>query len=154
MSTDQDGPGAGPVNSAILQAIEPYIDVIADRITERLERRRGRMISQHESDLGPRKHREAVKRRLDHGEGGAGRDGRRYLLTREAMREELARPDRRGRRGSGGAPDGPAPSSPQGGSPPSAPASGGKSRKQDLAAFERDVMAAVAAAEPRPRSRR
>jgi hypothetical protein len=136
MSMDQDGPGAGP-NSAVLQAFEPYIEALAERLAERLERRRARMINQHESELGPRRHREAVKRRIDNGEGGAGRAGRNYLLTIEAVREELAR--------KGGRPKGAAVTA---GGDDRSPASGGsaaKSRARDLGDFEREVMSGLRA---------
>jgi hypothetical protein len=89
------------------------------------------MINQHESELGPRRHRDAVKRRLDNGEGGAGRAGRNYLLTVEAVREELAR---KGGRGKG------APSSPANDAPPAPGGSGAKSRARELGDFERELM--------------
>lgn len=139
-SMDQHGPGAGP-NSAVLQAFEPYIDALADKLAERLERRRGRMINQHESELGPRRHRDAVKRRLDNGEGGAGRAGRNYLLTVEAVREELSR---KGGRGKGDA----SPASPANDRPPSG-GNGAKSRARELADFERDVMRDLRAVQDR-----
>jgi hypothetical protein len=143
MSTDTDGPGAGPVNSAVLQAFEPYIDALAERLAERLERRRGRMINQHDSELGPRRHRDAVKRRIANGEGGAGRAGRDYLLTREAMREELAGKGGRGKPSSGA----PAPAAPPSGDGPPTGGSAGKSRSRDLSNFEREVMSGLRAVE-------
>lgn len=131
--SDREGPGVSPVSSAVLQAFEPYIDALADRLAERLERRRGRMINQHDSELGPRRHREAVKRRIDNAEGGAGRAGRNYLLTKEAIREELARTGGKGKgKGTPAA----------GGDDRSPPArgSGPKSRARELSDFEREVM--------------
>lgn len=141
MSMDQGGHGAGP-NGAVLQAFGPYIEALADCLFERLERRRARMINQHESELGPRRHREAVKRRIDNGEGGAGQRGRNYLLTLEAMREELAR---KGGPGKGtavtAAGDDPGPTS--GGS-------AAKSRTRELSDFERELMSGLRAVkEPR-----
>jgi hypothetical protein len=135
MTIDHDDPGAG-ANSAVLQAFEPYIDALAERLAAVLERRRGRMINQHDSELGPRRHREAVKRRIANGEGGAGLAGRNYLLTREAVREELAR---KGGRGKGEAEPSPA------GAPPSGGGSGSKSRARDLSAYERDLMVGLRA---------
>ena len=85
------------------------------------------MIDQAHSDLRPRIHREACKRRMKNGEGGAGRDGRRYLLTREAVREELARGARS-----------PAPR-------PAAKEAPPKSRARDLGDFEREVMSGLRA---------
>lgn len=134
--SDHEGPGVSPVSSAVLQAFEPYIDALADRLAERLERRRGRMINQYDSELGARRHREAVKRRMDNGEGGAGRAGRNYLLTKEAVREELAR---KGGKGKG---------TPAAGGDDRGPAAGGsdaKSRARELSEFERDVMTGLRA---------
>jgi hypothetical protein len=135
MRMDHGGPGVGP-NDGVLQAFEPYIEALAERLAERLERRRARMINQHESELGPRRHREAVKRRLDNGEGGAGRAGRNYLLTVEAIREELARKGGRGKAPPVPAGDGPAP--PSGGT-------GAKSRGRELGDFERELMSGLRA---------
>jgi hypothetical protein len=49
------------------------------------------MISQTGSPLGPRRHADAVKRRLAAGLPGAAKVGRRYLLTPDALAEELSR---------------------------------------------------------------
>lgn len=138
MSEDSSGPGGmGPqVNTAVLDAIEPYLEALADRIAERLTRSRDRMINQHDSELGPRRHREAVKRRIANSEGGAGHVGRNYLLTKEAIREELAG---KGRRGGRGAPPAPAPAPSNDGSPSSG-SSPARSRARDLATFEKDLM--------------
>lgn len=147
MSEDH-GPGAGPANSAVLQAFEPYLDAIADKLADRLEARRGRMVNQAESELGRRKHREAVTRRIANGEGGAGISGRNFLLTREAIREELAagRPRRGGKRdssGNGSAPA-PVPAPRHDGSPSSgAQATPPKSRARDLGDFEKDLMSGL-----------
>jgi hypothetical protein len=137
VTTDDHGPGASPVNSAVLQAIEPYIDAIADRIAARMNAGRERMINQRDSELGPRRHRAAVKRRLANQEGGAGitPDGRRFLLTPEAVREELAG---KGGRGKVKGATGPAGDGSPGGS-------GAKSRTRDLSDFEREVMGGLRA---------
>lgn len=47
------------------------------------------LVDQSESLLGPRRHINAVKRRIRLGKPGASKVGRRYLLTREALTEEL-----------------------------------------------------------------
>lgn len=153
---DHHGSGA-PLNSAMLQAIEPYLDVFADRVAERLEQRRGRMVSQAESELGRRKHRAAVTRRLANNEGGAGISGRNYLLTREAVREELAagRP-RGGKGGRKGGGDSPAPAPVPSGGDDRSPSSGAqhtppKSRARDLNDFEKDLMSGLRAVRGRPR---
>jgi hypothetical protein len=49
------------------------------------------MISQAGSPLGPRRHADAVKRRLAAGLPGAAKVGRRYLLSPDALTEELSR---------------------------------------------------------------
>jgi len=135
MSMDHGGPGVGP-NNGVLQAFEPYLEWLAERLAERLEGRRGRMINQHDSELGPRRHREVVKRRIANGEGGAGQRGRNYLLTVEAIREELARKGGRGKAA-------PAPAGDDRG-PPSG-GSGAKSRARELGDFEREVMSGLRA---------
>lgn len=141
---DDQGHGAASVNSAVLQAFEPYLDAFADKLAERLEQRRGRMVNQAESELGRRKHREAVTRRMANGEGGAGISGRNFLLTREAIREELAagRPRRGGKR-DGSAPA-PVPAPGNDGSPSSgAQATPPKSRARDLGDFEKELMSGL-----------
>lgn len=133
MAAHGGGPGAGSgMNSAVLDAFEPYIDALADKLWDRFEQRRGRMVNQHDSELGPRKHREAVKRRLDNHEGGAGisPNGRNYLLTREAIREELAKTPRRRPESSARRTD----QSPDAGSTPA------RSRARELGDFERELM--------------
>jgi hypothetical protein len=71
--------------------LEPFCLMLADKLATRLERGQARLISQTQSELGPRQHRAAVRRRIDKGEGGAFRRGRKHLLTLEAYYEELAR---------------------------------------------------------------
>ncbi len=137
--SDDHGQGASPVSSAVLQAIEPYIDAIADRIAERMNAGRARMINQHDSELGARRHRDAVKRRLANGEGGAGHSGRNYLLTRDAILEELA--------GKGGR-CGKVARAPSGDGSPGAGGSGPKSRSRELSDFEREVMTGLRTVKP------
>jgi hypothetical protein len=75
-----------------LGLFDPIVELIAERVAEKLRAAEARMVAQHGSELGARGHREAVKRRLDGREGGAAIRGRRFLLTPEAYREELLRP--------------------------------------------------------------
>jgi hypothetical protein len=49
------------------------------------------MVAQAASPLGSRRHCRAVRRRIEAGKGGAAIVGRRFLLSAEALREELAR---------------------------------------------------------------
>jgi hypothetical protein len=71
---------------------DDLIDVIAERVEARLTRS-GRFIAQQGSPLGARYHRAAVKRRIERQEGGAYVDARqrRFLLTPDALEQELAR---------------------------------------------------------------
>jgi hypothetical protein len=72
-------------------ALDVLVDVLADRIARRL------LTAQHDgwtdqssSPLGPRRHRAAVTRRIQAGEPGAARVGRRHLLSTDALQAELA----------------------------------------------------------------
>lgn len=74
------------------------IDELVDRVAHRvaaivLAEVRGAqsMVDQHGSDLGPRRHCAAVRRRIAKREPGATIQGRRHLLSLEAYEEELAR---------------------------------------------------------------
>jgi hypothetical protein len=122
---------SSPVNSALLHALEPYLDDLADRISARLMKGRERMVSQAQSELGPRRHRAAVKRRIEQGQGGAAvsPDGRKFLLTPEAVREELAR--------------GPAPAPAS--APSGDPAGNGRGRAREVSDFERKLMSGLRA---------
>lgn len=126
--------------ATLLQDVfQMFIDAIAEAVSQRMMKGRERMISQTHSELGPRRHRAAVKRRLANGEGGAGIDGRKYLLTPEALHEELTR--------SGRGSDPPPSNDPcPGGRPPA----GGsnpvqKSRARVLGDFERELMTGLRA---------
>lgn len=72
--------------------LDAIADAIADRVVERLGG--GAQIDQRGSPLGSRRHHEAVRRRLAAGKPGAAIVGRRHLLTREALDEELTRAGR------------------------------------------------------------
>jgi hypothetical protein len=48
-------------------------------------------LDQHHTDLTVRQHCTAVRRRREEGKPGAAIKGRRYLLTRAALREEMVR---------------------------------------------------------------
>jgi hypothetical protein len=53
--------------------------------------RQDEQIDQRNSPLGPKRHASACRRRIAAGEPGASKAGRRWLLTRTALAEELAR---------------------------------------------------------------
>lgn len=75
-----------------LALFEPLLERLAEKfVAKMLVATSARMVAQAGSPLGTRAHRAAVKRRLANGEGGAGisPDGRRHLLTHEALQEEL-----------------------------------------------------------------
>jgi hypothetical protein len=48
-------------------------------------------VSQANSPLGPRRHCRAVRRRMGEGRLDCTRDGKLYLMTRDALREEMLR---------------------------------------------------------------
>jgi hypothetical protein len=65
-------------------------------------------VDQHQSSLSVRQHCKAVRRRRAEGKGGAAIQGRRYLLTREALWEEMGRSPKPGLRKCGARNAGPA----------------------------------------------
>jgi hypothetical protein len=73
--------------------MDEFLDVFARKVAAIVlsEMRGGDlgMIDQHGSLLGSRRHCAAVRRRIKRGTGGAAIVGRRFLLSREALREEL-----------------------------------------------------------------
>lgn len=71
----------------ILRAAAAECDVIARESAED----RALWVSQAESPLGPRRHIAACRARLRDGIDGAGKAGRRYLLSPTAIAEELGR---------------------------------------------------------------
>lgn len=91
---------------------DDLIDAITARVEERLMRS-SRMQSQYGSPLGPRTHRAAVNRRIERSEGGAHIVKGRFLLTQQALQEELNRETHASvasrKRPSGGAADSPSP---------------------------------------------
>jgi hypothetical protein len=63
-------------------------------------------VDQHESDLTPREHCKAARRRIAEGKGGVKRaPGRRYLMTREAVWEEMCSIPKPGLRKCGAQPE-------------------------------------------------
>lgn len=70
--------------------LDELAERIAARVFERLRQGEPGMVAQGESPLGPRRHCNAVKRRVARHQPGAAIIGRRHLLSQEALREELA----------------------------------------------------------------
>lgn len=70
--------------------LDGLVDLIAARVVERLGGDGSNWVDQSASPLGPRRHRKAVCERLASGRPGASRVGRKHLLSREALEEELA----------------------------------------------------------------
>ncbi|HWA76566.1 MAG TPA: hypothetical protein VG937_29730 [Polyangiaceae bacterium] len=62
-----------------------------DRLDSEARTERRSWVDQSSSDLGRKRHPAAVRRRLARGEAGAAVVGRRFLLSPEALSEELAR---------------------------------------------------------------
>jgi hypothetical protein len=76
--------------SALEEALAPLLDALADRIVAKLTAgERAGMVDQVSSPLGRRRHCAAVRRRVAAGNDGAAIVGRRHLLSREALAEEL-----------------------------------------------------------------
>lgn len=72
--------------------VQSFADLLVPLVAARLASTTHRMVAQYGSPLGARRHRAAVKRRVERGEGGASVVGRRYLLSHEAMAAELSMP--------------------------------------------------------------
>lgn len=60
-----------------------------ERQASELESRGADMVDHRNSQLGARRQCEIVRRRIERGQGGAAIVGRRHLLSREAITEEL-----------------------------------------------------------------
>jgi hypothetical protein len=82
---------------ALDQLLDELADRLAARVVSRLRDGEPGMVDQAASPLGARRHCAAVKRRLARGEGGAANVGRRFMLTPEALHEELERASTRRR---------------------------------------------------------
>jgi hypothetical protein len=83
-----------------MNALEAAIDAIADRVAAVVVQRlrgdtRDGWIDQRRSPLGARRHCAVARARMDRGEVGAAKVGRRYLLSQEALNEALASGNRR-----------------------------------------------------------
>ena len=78
---------AETVLAALGRILAPFV---AREVVRELTGNNG-MLGQVGSPLGPRRHAAAVRRRVAEGKPGAVIAGRRLLLTREALDEELAR---------------------------------------------------------------
>jgi len=73
--------------AAFARVLAPFV---AAEVVRELRAGSEHMIGQAGSPLGPRRHAAAVRRRVQNGQGGAVIAGRRLLLSREALNEELA----------------------------------------------------------------
>jgi hypothetical protein len=82
-----------------MSGLEALVDELAHRVAAivvaQLREGPPGMVDQNASPLGPRRHCAAAKRRMARGEAGASKVGRRYLLSPEALSEELGRASRR-----------------------------------------------------------
>lgn len=98
----------------LAQAFARIVERIAERDEPTERESDGGWLDQHspEAALGVRWHCRAVRRRRAEGKPGAAIEGRRYLLTREAMGEELARSPKPGLRKCPAPPSGPRVASP------------------------------------------
>lgn len=75
----------------LVEAFEAFADLVAEKVEARLRRSTDDDVEQANSPLGPRRHVAAAKRRIIKGQPGVRRDGRKYFLSPDALREELAR---------------------------------------------------------------
>lgn len=78
--------------AALRELLDELANLIADAVVRRLREGDPTWVDQVRSPLGPRRHCAATKRRIEQGRPGATKIGRRYLLSPEALEEELARP--------------------------------------------------------------
>lgn len=73
---------------------ELFLDMLADKVADRVVRRlrsdQDDWIDGPSSPGGTRWHNGVARRRIATGQGGAAKIGRRYLLSKEALAEELA----------------------------------------------------------------
>jgi hypothetical protein len=73
----------------LARAFSAIVEAIAGRAAEGDGAAEPGWLDQHHSDLTVRQHCQAVRRRRAEGKPGASVKGRRYLLTREALWEEM-----------------------------------------------------------------
>jgi hypothetical protein len=71
-------------------ALNAFAELVARHVVRELRAGANEMVAQAGSPLGPRRHAAAVRRRVANGEGGAVVAGRRLLLTKEVLADELA----------------------------------------------------------------
>lgn len=79
-------------HATLFQALGRVLRVAAeecDAIARESAQDRREWVDQSESALGPRRHIAAARRRMRAGKEGAGQAGRRYLLSPQALAEEL-----------------------------------------------------------------
>ncbi len=88
--------------SEVQALLDRLADLLAVRVADRLASTARGMVSQHGSPLGARRHRAAVRRRMERGEPGAAVVGRRHLLSHDALGEELSRASAEKVRAAGG----------------------------------------------------
>lgn len=82
---------APALTAAFATLVDEFAELVAHKVYTRLQQGTPGMVDQSNSPLGRRRHCSAVRRRQAEGKPGAAVVGRRHLLTREALAEELAR---------------------------------------------------------------
>jgi hypothetical protein len=83
------------LNQALATLADEFAALVAARVVASLRQGSPGMIDQANSPLGRRRHCYAVRQRLADGKPGAAVVGRRHLLSREALDEELSVKSRR-----------------------------------------------------------
>lgn len=87
----EGGIGMTEPTPSLLAALETLADLLADRVAKRLlTSEQDGWVDQSASPLGPRRHRKAVTARVAAGAPGAAKVGRRHLLSKDALSEELS----------------------------------------------------------------
>lgn len=86
---DTTAPAESRAAEALLTAIKPFARLVARELLEELRGYDTSWVEQSASELGPKKHCAAVRRRIAERKPGARINGRRFLLSQEAMVEEL-----------------------------------------------------------------
>lgn len=84
---DELGKAAAPLEQLLDDLARRVADVVVERLRGPAE---ADLVDQGASPLGNRRHINTVRRRMASGQPGASRVGRRYLLSRTALSEELA----------------------------------------------------------------
>lgn len=82
-------------DAELTTALRTIARLVAREVVAELRDGTEQWVDQHTSPFTARRHCAAVRRRIASGAGGAAIVGRRHLLTREALEQELAGPSKK-----------------------------------------------------------